>query len=206
MDSIDVILDKRDLPEYKTVIEAVQKKYKVEFEHEVIKQTVYSNINSYIQVNEKGKIKRKGMYKYLPDEKPLGDSVNEHIIPKLLELYFIQKINPWIVLNNLEQYECNDIYLFTKSDKISKDYLVYHNGKVVQNLNRYYCSNKGAFLYKKKKETTRDFEHICKDSGVTLFNTYIEKNITEYDINLKYYYSKVMEIINSIHSLQLSMF
>ena len=61
-----------------------------------------------------------------------------------------------------------------------------------QRLNRYYASNKGAYLYK-----CRDGKcaHMLKDTAVMLYNNHVEKDISEYRINYGYYIKEVKEII-----------
>ncbi len=192
-----------DEESYKRVINKVGDEFNLEFEHDGYKKIVFKNVNNYIALTDNGKIKRKGLFK-LKEEIPLGDSTNELIIANLLTEYFLNNKNPWDILNNLNSTNYH-IYNFCRANKISKQYNVYYNSTITQNLNRYYASNKGAYLYKKKKGIQRDYEHVLKDSGITLFNKYEEKPLELYDINTKYYYRKTMEIINEISPIQLQL-
>jgi hypothetical protein len=95
---------------------------------------VYTNVNNYIcfvskeymldedaneiNVKEKLKIKKKGFYKYGSDI-PLGDSVNEQVVAKALELYWKNGIPIKESISNPEKYGFH-IYDYCKSNKIDK--------------------------------------------------------------------------------------
>ena len=66
--------------------------------------------------------------------------------------------------------------------------------KKFKNLNRFYASINGPFLYKKKRES-KDYEHIFSPSGVTIFNRYVEKPIKEYRINYAYYINEAGKVL-----------
>lgn len=198
-DSIDVIIDKSEEAEYDALIDNYGATYNVIFEHEVVDFTYYSNINAYIQKNVEGKVKRKGLFKYGSDI-PLGDSVDEQIIAKALEAYYVNNIDITEYISHPEKYG-NHIYDYCLSKKIKKSYSVYHNKQKVQNLNRYYFSKKAPFLYK-MKEGKNTFEHVNTDGGVILFNKFVELPWDEYDINYTYYIAKTRKIIENINSKQ----
>lgn len=199
-DSIDVLIDKSRVEEYIRIIDKVGEEYNLIFEHEQIQWTNYININNYIQRGE-SKIKRKGQFRYGEDI-PLGDSTNEQIIPKVLELYFDKGIPVKESISNPEKYGFH-IYDYCVSKKIKRgDYQVYYNGQVIQNLNRYYFSKNSPYLFKKKKEKST-FEHVHVKEGVKLFNSYKELSFKEYDINYQYYIKKVNAIIYGLEYSQI---
>ncbi len=209
-DSIDVIINEDQYDEYVETMNKFATHYTYEFEHENIDFTYYKNINNYIQKSKKGKIKRKGLFKldkneYGEDEIPLGDSVDELIIPKCLNLFYTQNIEPEQVMQNPGEYGIH-IYDFCKSNKISKKYKVVYNNEVIQNLNRYYFSKLAPFLYK-KKVTKNTLENVNVGMGVELFNNYEERSWENYKINYTYYLSKIKEIISEINNKnQLTLF
>lgn len=194
-DGIECIIPRNELEKYYEVVSIVEKMFNVVFEHDFYKQIIYYNVNNYIAESITGKLKKKGLFKYGSDI-PLGDSVDMQVISKCLEYYYVSNISPDEVLNNPEKYNLH-IYDFCCSNKISKDYTVYHNGKVQQQLNRYYFSKNSPYLYKKKKNKTT-MEHVNVGQGVTLFNEYIEKPWNEYNIDTSYYLSEVNAIIQEI--------
>lgn len=206
-DSIDVEININQEKEYINIIDNVGKEYKVVFEHDFIQWTKYQNINNYIQLSKEGKIKRKGCFKVDFDEKgnreiPLGDSVNELVIPKALGLYFTQNISIEESITNPQKYNFH-IFDYCSSKKVSKDYVVWYNNKLQQNLNRYYASSRAAYIFKKKKGKDT-MEHINKDSTVIIYNNHKEED--NYKINYSYYLHKAQNIIRNLEPIQLQLF
>jgi hypothetical protein len=96
-----------------------------------------------------------------------------------------------------------------KTNSKSTPYYKYlKDGKIInQKLDRttrYYISNNGGILL---KEFDKD-----RSSGVnvgynaTLFNKYIEKPMSEYDLNYKFYIAEAYKIKNTINNGQLTLF
>jgi hypothetical protein len=217
-----VPIDKFDV--YHEINNRIASEFGVGWEYCIIDKIVYSNVNNYIAfiskeymvddngkemgVKEKLKIKKKGwIYKYGSDI-PLGDSVNEQVIPKALELYWRDGIPVKESISNPDKYGFH-IYDYCKSNRIDKTYDVFYNGQKVQNLNRYYFQKKGAYLLKKRKEAKKGkggFEHVNVGEGVCLFNNYEEKTFAEYDINYQHYIEKAYTLITQILNKQLALF
>lgn len=169
------------------------------------KEVIRKNINNYIAITTDNSVKRKGLFKFLEKEIPLGDSVDELVIAKALNAYYVNNISPKEFISNPDKYDLH-IYDYCKSNKISKDFVVYHNGKIQQNLNRYYFSKKGAYLFK-RKHNQGTFQHINVGEGVQLFNNYEKKDWIDYNINYQYYIRKTQKIIDEINNFnQLSLF
>jgi hypothetical protein len=192
MDGITVIcpIDKRErLGEITKIFEELTR---TETESAKYLKVVRMNINNYIAIcEEKGKIKTKlkGMFDTAPI---LGKSNDELIIPKALEAYFKDGIQPEQFIKNHQ-----NIFDFTLANKISKDYTVWYNEQIQQQLNRYYISRKGYYLYKQKKDKNT-MENVLKGHGVILYNEHIEKPMNEYNIDYQYYINKVNKIINEL--------
>lgn len=192
-DSVTIYCEKNRTEECANIINTIGFQFGYEFEEETFTELYFQHINSYIAKTTEGKIKQKGVFVY---KKPLGDSVDELIIPKALEAYFIHKVQPKAFIE-----AHTDIKDFCLSKKISKDYQVYWNGSIVQNLNRFYVSKKGAYLYKKK---SRNMEHVLKGYAVQLYNNLRPEFPS--DINYDYYIKKTWEIIWEIEGTNLSLF
>lgn len=202
-DGIEVLVPKEELDDYKLYLNVIAEEFNLKLEFENYKKIVYKNVNNYICSTESGKVKRKGFFKLDFDEKgnreiPLGDSVNELVIAKALNAYYIKDISPEEFIGNPDKYDLH-IYDFCKSNKISKDYEVFYNGTKQQNLNRYYFSKLSPYLFKKKK-TKNTLEHINVGLGVILFNNYEEKSWKDYNINYQYYISCVNNLIEEINN------
>lgn len=209
-DGIEVVVPKHMLKQYQEILNMVANKFNLEFEHELYNKIIYKNVNNYIAQTNKGSIKRKGLFKlpyneYNQREIPLGDSCDELVISKALNAYYINNIEPKEFISNPEKYNLH-IYDYCKSNKVDKSFTVYWNGNVVQNLNRYYFSNNKPYLFK-RKHNEGTFQHLNVGQGVQLFNEYVEKPWSEYEINYNYYISSTQKIIDSINRYnQLTLF
>jgi hypothetical protein len=209
-DGIEVLVPKAQLPNYKKLLEMAISKFNLQLEHENYQKIVYKNVNNYVALVEKSNPKRKGFFKLDFDETgrreiPLGDSCDELVISKALNAFYTKDIKPEEFISNPDKYDLH-IYDYCKSNKISKNYTVFWNNEVQQNLNRYYFVKNGPYLYK-KKDTKTTLEHINVGEGVELFNNYVEKPWSEYNINYSYYISKTNKIISEINNnYQLKLF
>ena len=163
------------------------------------KKVIRKNINNYLAIQTNGKVKRKGLFKF-DDEIPLGDSVDEQVIAKALTLYYLDNIPIEESITNPSKYNFH-IYDYCMSNKISKEYEVIHNNIKVQNMNRYYFSKQGPFLFK-KKNNKNTLEHINVGEGVLLFNKYEEKSWEDYKINYTHYIAEARQIIDELNTKQ----
>jgi len=201
-DGIEVLVPKNQLENYENVLNNVAKNFNLEFEHEDYNKIIYKNVNNYICETKSGKLKQKGLFVYDPI---LGNSVDELIIAKALEQYYINNIPIKDFIENPEKYNSH-IYDYCKSNKIGKDFTVYWNGEIQQQLNRYYFSKNAPYLFK-RKNNVGTMQHVNVGEGVIIFNNYEKKNWEEYNINYQYYISKTQKIINEINNYnQLTLF
>lgn len=209
-DGIEVVIPSHNVKQYKEIMDMVANKFNLDFEHENYSKIIYKNVNNYLAVTDVGSIKRKGFFKldyneYKQREIPLGDSCNELIISKALNAYYVKGIEPREFISNPEKYNTT-IYDYCKSNKIDRTFVVYHNGKIVQNLNRYYFGINKPYLFK-RKNNEGTFQHINVGQGVVLFNDYVEKPFIEYEVNYAYYISATQKIIDEINNYnQLKLF
>lgn len=204
-DSIDCIVPILEIDKYYNALSEVEKQFNIQFEHEQYNSIYYLNINNYLSINSEGKIKRKGLFK-IREEIPLGDSVDELVIPVALQNYLVKGIPIEETIISPEKHSLH-IYDYCCSNKISKaSYEVFYDGKICQNLNRYYFSTPAPFLLKKKKEgaakrkINATFEHVNVADPVILFNEFIEKDWKEYNINYNSYIKRARKIINELES------
>jgi hypothetical protein len=194
-DGQEVIVPKDREFDYLNIIKLIEKEFNLEFEHDKYKFIKYQTVNDYIALTEKGKIKVKGEYIY---EKVLDGSNEFLIVPIALKNYFVDGTPiRETILNH------KNIFDFCAAKKVSKDYSLTHNGKKVQQLNRFYCSKKGAYLYKQKRGKNT-LEHVFKESGVQILNN----PIVEFpeDIDYNFYINKTQEKINLFQKKQLTLF
>lgn len=201
-DGLETIVPKNELDKYKEVLDNTCKLFNLDLEHENYSKIVYKNVNNYIAVTEDGKYKQKGLFVPKPI---LGNSVDELVIAKALEAYYTKNIQPREFISNPDKYDLH-IYDYCKSNKIGKDFTVYHNGEIQQQLNRYYFSKKGAYLFK-QKHGVGTMQHVNVGNAVILFNNYEEKSWEDYNVNYNYYIASTQKIIDEIANFnQLTLF
>lgn len=186
-DGITMLCKRSDLASVKRTIDEIGKEYMFEFEHAEYEWIRYMNVNSYIALDTKGKVKKKGIFR---TDIPLGDSTNFLVVPKVLELYYVKGIKPEKVIDNPSKYGLH-IYDFCESKKVSSTFKVYHNGNRQQRLNRYFASKNGAYLYKNKS-------HMLKESPVIILNNYNGESVDSFPINKSFYLKKIHKIISSL--------
>lgn len=203
-DGITCIIPKELETKYEEICKWWEKLTLMELEAEDYKKVIRGNINNYLAIKLKNnKVKEKGIWFLTNPE--LGSSVDALIISKSLKLYYTENIPIEESINNPEKYGFT-IFDYCYSNKISKDYEVYWNNKLQQNLNRYYIGTKTSpYLYKKKKTKTT-MENVLKGFGVELYNNHVEKPFKDYKVNTQYYISKVREILFELEPNQINLF
>jgi len=194
-DGVECKIEKSREKEYEDLMLNLEKEFNLNWEHDTYEWIRFSNINNYIAKTVSGKFKRKGLYKLDFDEQgnreiPLGDSVNFLIIPKIINKHLDTKIPVKELVTNWKKYGFH-IYDFCASMKADKSFEIFWNNKKQQQLNRFYASRQGAYLYKKKNNK---LHHMLADSGVIIFNKYEDKE--DYNINYNFYIKSIMEILN----------
>lgn len=202
-DGVTSIIPKELEDKYYQVCKKWEELTLMELEYDDYKKIIRGNINNYLGIKVNDEIKEKGIWFLTnPD---LGNSVDALIIAKSLKLYYTKGIPIEDSISNPEKYGFT-IFDYCYSNKISKDYTVWWNNKMQQNLNRYYIGNKNSpYLYKKKKSKTT-MENVLKGFGVELFNDYVEKPFKDYKVNTQYYISKVREILFELEPNQINLF
>jgi hypothetical protein len=200
-DGSEVIVERDRLEEYYKIVDNVGKQFNLEFEHEIYKKIVYKNVNSYVAVKDNGKIKQKGAF-FITNPN-IGDSCNHLIIQKALIEYFVNGVKPEDYITRKGHH----IYDFCLSKKVDRSYKVVFGDKILpQRLNRFYVSKKGKYIYKRRKNKNTN---ILKDWGVQIYNNHVDKPITEYNIDYRFYIHQVNKVIQEIelpNKIQLQLF
>ena len=179
--------------QYQEILDMTCNKFNLDLEHEIYSKIIYKNVNNYIAITQDGKYKQKGLFVPKP---LLGNSVDELVIAKALEAYYTKDILPREFISNPDKYDLH-IYDYCKSNKIGKDFVVWWNGQIQQQLNRYYFSKKGAYLFK-QKHGQGTMQHVNVGQAVTLYNNHQQQSWEEYNINYNYYISATQKIIDEI--------
>lgn len=173
-----------------------------------------ADVNNYSCIDTNSKIKNKGRFEI---DKLVGSEPAYHkdnsfkIIPIALENYIYRNIPIEDTIRNH-----TNIYDFCGRQKFTKDShgeihsIVYRNGipehvkNITQKNTRYYISTKGnPFIKCYSKGST---EKIHVGFLVQEFNNYVEKQISDYNINYSFYINEVNKELNNIKPRQLDLF
>lgn len=183
-------------PKYKPLVQKVMKSWEkntmLELESNNYKKMIIMDVNNYIAIDTKDKLKRKGLFGYSmkPEDREMAYHKNPSalVIPKALEAYFVHGV-PYRDYIRGHQ----DIYDFCIGVKVRKDFNIlryfYDKEKVSiekeqinQQVIRYYISNEQATLKKKYKDGSKVAENNKnrKPKGTkNSFNVKKESNVQE---------------------------
>lgn len=155
----------------------------------------------YSKTHDPSLLKTKGLF---IDQVKLGKGMAATIIPEAIIKRLADNIPVEETIRN-----CQDIHKFLTYQKVSKDYSVEYNGKLIQRINRYYVSTDGPWLYKCKVDNNgKRYKYIklLTNSGVTVLNK-IEPNMPlPKNINYRYYIAAAQKIVNCFKQKQLTLF
>jgi hypothetical protein len=155
----------------------------------------------YSKTHDPSLLKTKGLF---IDQVKLGKGMAATIIPEAIIKRLADNIPVEETIRN-----CQDIHKFLTYQKVSKDYSVEYDGKLIQRINRYYVSTDGPWLYKCKIDHNGNrykYIKLLTDSGVTILNK-IEPNMPlPKNINYRYYIAAAQKIVNYFKQKQLSLF
>lgn len=173
-----------------------------------------ADVNNYSCIDTNSKIKNKGRFeinKLVGSEPAYHKDNSFKIIPIALENYIYRNIPIEDTIRNH-----TNIYDFCGRQKFTKDShgeihsIVYRNGipehvkNITQKNTRYYISTKGnPFIKCYSKGST---EKIHVGFLVQEFNNYVEKQISDYNINYSFYINEVNKELNNIKPRQLDLF
>lgn len=135
------------------------------------------------------------------------------------QLHYLKPSNQYQDLNNDEKLafiikegydDCYDrkvTSLEEAFERASAKYTVYDKDFTkLSKTTRYYVSNHGGALYKRSNDGSGKMAGVSVGSVVTVFNKYIEKSMSEYDINYDFYVKECNKLLNQIEDKQLSLF
>jgi hypothetical protein len=173
------------------------------------------SVNDYIAIDDENKLKLKGDFL---TQFEIHKNKSNRVVALALSEYFQNKIKPEHFIKNHKNIY--DFCLSVKGDKESKFFLLNtktNEKRYLQKTNRFYISNSTNILVKElqpleNKIPTNQIDIFGEvDDGtrytrievgynVNLFNTYINKEFEDYDINYNYYVEKCYNIINQLEN------
>lgn len=167
-------------------------------EYVAYSQMIIRDVNSYIAVDKKGKIKYKGTFK--PNAEMIKDgeyqkSFSQGVVAIAISDFFLKNIS---VEETVKKH--TNIYDFCKTFNASHGWKAYTiSGEETieqQKNNRYFISTNGKTFRKTKDDKIIEIE--AGGTLVTIFNNYYELPIEEYNINHQYYIEECYKIIHKI--------
>lgn len=184
-----------------------------QLEYTEYKKIIQTSVNDYLAIGIDNKIKKKGDF---VTEFELHKNKSKRVIPLALEQYYLNGIKPEEFIKSHKNIF--DFCLGAKSKgKMSFIALDKKTGNedILQRINRYYISNTGIHLLKrlppledKKISNQIDIfgsiddgtrEHEVESGWLsTIYNTHIQKDIKDYNINYNFYIEGAYKIINQI--------
>lgn len=206
-DGLTVKIKEKDIDIYYNICKEWEQITKLTLEYIEYSKMVINDVNNYMAISTKGKIKYKGAFEV---DKDYHKDNSFRIIPFTLSEFFINGINvEETIINHKNIYDFCGRHKFKGQDYgeihfISND----ETGSPIIKIQRqqknvrYFVSNKGATFIKQYKKGTSQF--INKGYGVTIFNNYI--NQSDYNINYDFYIKECNKIINTINNNQTLLF
>ena len=207
-DGLFVLRPKDKEVEFQNICREWEKLTKLTLEEDRFEAMYQYAINDYLAVKEGYSetkdpklLKKKGMF---IDEVKLGKGMDAMIIPESVNKCLVDKVPVEETIRN-----CKDINKFITYQKVSRDYSVEYDGKLIQRINRYYISNDGSWLYKCKVDSNNHRSNYIKlltDSGVTIMNTIEKDQPIPSNINYRFYISAANKIVSFFKNKQLTLF
>ena len=207
-DGLFVLRPKDKEVEFQNICREWEKLTKLTLEEDRFEAMYQYAINDYLAVKEGYSetkdpklLKKKGMF---IDEVKLGKGMDAMIIPESVNKCLVDKVPVEETIRN-----CKDINKFITYQKVSRDYSVEYDSKLIQRINRYYISNDGPWLYKCKVDSNNHRSNYIKlltDSGVTIMNTIEKDQPIPSNINYRFYISAANKIVSFFKNKQLTLF
>lgn len=219
-DGITVKLDRDFLDSYYEICEGWEYDTKLTLEYAVYNKMIIADVNNYLAVTDKGKIKNKGRFEV---EKVVGNEIAYHkdnsfkVVPLALQEYFTKGIPvEQTILNHTNIYDfCgrqkfkgNDVgELHSISNQYKEDGSIAYSKLATekqQKNTRYYLSKNGNTFIKHYGKGS--FQKIHAGYKVTIFNKYIKKNIEDYNIDYSFYIKQCNTELLQIENKQMQLF
>jgi hypothetical protein len=218
-DGLEMMIPNDKIATYHSICGVWELMTQLSLEHDEYSKMIIRDVNNYMAVSQKGKVKSKGAFEWedLAKKKVATFHKNKSflIIPKAIYAYFVNNTKPEDFLEknqNIFDY-CGAVKAkggWHFEQRYIKDGVVFNDK--LQKIVRYYISNEGSKIVKRHQ----DNREIQVESGEWLQTTInkldTSKAYDKYDIDKKYYLEEIYKQIEGIEtvtfnkSTQLSLF
>ena len=209
-DGITLKIPRTELDQYYASCKVWEKETNLTLEYVEYSKMVIRDVNNYLAVTTKGKVKNKGAFEV---DKVVGNEPAYHkdnsfkIVPLAIQEYFVNNIPIEDTITNHK-----NIYDFCGRQKFGRDsYGEVHylqGDKIVvekqQKNVRYYISKSNKVFIKQYSKGTS--EVINKGFQIEIFNKFIEKSFELYNIDYQFYIKEADKIIDIVNNKQLELF
>ena len=207
-DGLEMMVHINDLPKYMAICHQWELLTKLELEHDEYTKMVIGDVNNYMAVNKKGKVKCKGRFEWEDLDKKAVATLHKNksflIIPKAIHAYFINGIKPedFLAANqNIFDY-CAGVKAKAGWWYEGRDFV---NNKEVktklQKIVRYYVSKKGTKLLKCHNDG-RELQVEAGKWRQVVMNEMKYIPFNDYDIDYSYYLEAIYKEINQIEQVK----
>jgi hypothetical protein len=203
-DGLELIVPKNKKQEVYQVCLAIENLTKLQLEYDVYDKLFTRDINNYLSVNTKGKIKTKGVFDI---DLELHKNRSERIVPIAIKRYFVDNIpvedtiKNHLFVGNYEKIENQGIYDFCIGKKIqsNQNYTIEDSEEnTIKNITdkviRFYVSSDGNYLKKNYSDGRKEI--TVGGHKMTMFMDYY--NSDNYNVNYDYYINQANKIIHNI--------
>lgn len=230
-DGCEIMIPKEYENEYLEICKEIETLSQIPIEYEDYKTMIIYDVNNYLAINIKDKVKCKGKMEFdgmlLDDGKifhlPLHKNKSHSIIPKAVYEYFVNSIPIEDTIKNHKNIFDFCAGVRAKSTDIKgKAWFELHSidassikKEKLSKTVRYFISKKGKHLFKCYEDGSQahveaplNLGKMKKDWKVTYFNkSYLLENFDEYQIDYSYYIHQAREWVHQIENKnQLSLF
>jgi len=227
-DGIETIIPRKYKQQYMDICSEWETITKLQLEHDEYDKLVVPDVNTYLGIHKEKQVTREewiAMQKNEPYSvftrnngkyftknvktrgrfeiiKPLHKDKSFSIITKALFNYFVHDINPEVTVK-----KSKNIFDFCGQTRVRGewDFMYLHidneqniKRTPVQRTIRYYISKKGGKIIKKNRYDKREINVVAGKNLQILFNTYVEKPFSEYNIDYSFYLKRIKQEIEGL--------
>ena len=203
-DGCELIVPKSKKREVYNVCLGIEELTQLQLEYDVYNKLFVRDINNYLSVNTKGKVKTKGAFDI---DLELHKNRSERIVPLAVKRYFVNNIpveetvKNHLSSGNYEDLENQGIYDFCIGKKIqsNQNYTIEDSGEnIIKNIKdkviRFYVSTDGDFLKKNYSDGRKEI--TVGGNKMTMFMDYYDSE--NYNVDYDYYINQAYKIIHNV--------
>ena len=203
-DGCELIVPKSKKREVYNVCLGIEELTQLQLEYDVYNKLFVRDINNYLSVNTKGKVKTKGAFDI---DLELHKNRSERIVPLAVKRYFVNNIpveetvKNHLSLENYEDLENQGIYDFCIGKKIqsNQNYTIEDSGEnIIKNIKdkviRFYVSTDGDYLKKNYSDGRKEI--TVGGNKMTMFMDYYDSE--NYNVDYDYYINQAYKIIHNV--------